>query len=1114
MVSRFSFDVVSHLFHEKAGVRKRLYVAFTALSTLVLLSVSVAVYSSLRVDGAIKRITEESVPLALVSLDLSRKAERIVTAAPALLIVTTLEQQNILFQKMGDDTNNLNALLNLLIEQGFETETVASISRSIDQLRRTIEALNRVVIAGLVIEEQKHQRLTMALKTAEDLEKKLLTWGDSLELKIKKLRRNVDKLADNSSSQKVQLLQLIDAQSIYQEIRDTQTVVPIIKAQFLEVSEAKSQTEIKASVVRVNWSLAKVQRVLALANKERRTAIMKFSRDLQKYLEGSESIPNARRVELQLAAASEKSLQENYALSERFTNAVDRLVKSAEAIMKIANDEAATTQKVTFIILLVLVCAALTSSFLIVTRYIKRNVIARLSALEDSMLAIARGDLEGELPSVGDDELGQMASALTVFRDTAIEVRETNLQEIEEARQRMSDAIENISGGFTLYDADGKLIIFNRTYRDDFYKEIKEYIKTGETFSTIATAAGEKYRKRFPDELTAEKISHRIDKHKNPTGSFIQQLPDNRWVQVDERKLESGGIVSVYTDLTEMKELSLELVKAKEDAENASQAKSAFLATMSHEIRTPMNGVIGMSNLLIQTELSLEQADICETINNSAESLLTIINDILDFSKVEAGKLELDPRRMDLRGCIESVLDLVNIKAAEKGLSLVYIMDPDIPRTIFADNGRLRQILINFLSNAIKFTDKGDIVLSVDLMNRDKDQILTAPGDEYDSICEFVFCIRDTGIGIPEDKINRLFRSFSQVDATTTRKYGGTGLGLAISKSLVELMDGSVRVESKVGEGTAFYFRIRVPAIHHDATDQLAVENPLLFGKKLLFINDNEMLRKVIHLYAGKWGLHVTYTRSIDGKPGYLSEIFEDNDVAIIDEGICSKSGLPVIEEIRTQVKQSNLPIILLGSNALPSDGVDKEFSHPQITARLASPLKPSPLLDILVDVFSLDENKKHHLSRHRKTKLDGNVADRYPLNILLVDDNATNRKLGSMVLKKLGYDPYLAVSGANALDVLKQGKFDLVLMDIEMPDMDGCETTKKIRQLDSEDANVHIIAVTANAMTGDREAYMEAGMDGYISKPMRLDALMDGIKIASHLRSNRREEEYELGAT
>ncbi|OUR75986.1 hypothetical protein A9Q83_16625 [Alphaproteobacteria bacterium 46_93_T64] len=1111
MFSRFSSNGLTLQLLKNGGVRRRLYIAFTALSTLVLLSVGVAIYSSLKVDETIQRITEESVPLALVSLDMSRKAERIVAAAPALLNVTAMDQQGALFRKLEEDTNNLNMLLNVLRRQNFEAETIASIARAIVQLRETIAALNRVVGASLVIKAQKRERMLKAQAVAQKLENRLKTWGNSVEMKIKKLRKEVDEFSSNGTIFRAKVLELIDNQAIYQEIRDTQTVVPTIKAQFLEVSGATTLTEINALVVKVNWSLDKVRRVLALANEENRNTVLSLSSELQKYLTGNGSIPNARRVELQLTAAAEKSLQENYALSDRFTNAVDRLVNSAELIMKAANEERATTQKVTFFILLLLVCVTLASSFLIVTRYIKRNVIARLTALEDSMLAIARGDLERELPAVGDDELGKMARALTVFRDTAVEVRESNLQEIQEARQHMSNAIESISGGFTLYDENDRLILFNRTYRDDFYKEIKEFILTGTAFSTLAKAAGDRYREKFPDDLSAKKIEYRIQRHHNPEGPFLQQLPDNRWVQVDERMLDNGGIVSVYTDLTEMKEMSLELQKAKEAAEIASQTKSAFLATMSHEIRTPMNGVIGMSNLLMQTELSVEQSDICETINNSAESLLTIINDILDFSKVEAGKLELDPRRMDLRECVENVLDLINIKAAEKSLNLVYIMDPDIPRTIFADSGRLRQILINFLSNAIKFTDHGEIVLSVDLVRSERAQTVTVPAEQYDGICEFIFCIKDTGIGIPEDKISRLFHSFSQVDASTTRKYGGTGLGLAISKSLVELMEGNVHVESNIGEGTAFYFKIRVPALLHKITDQLAIENPTLFDKKLLFVNDNEMLRKVVKLHAEKWGIHVTYCASADLELHSLSDKINVCDVAIIDDGIWTKTCFSRIEEIRSQQNLPNLPIILLSSNETLFGRNEIEFSHPKISAHLSSPLKPSPLLDALVDTFSASENRKQNVSQKQKKAFGEDVAKRYPLNILLVDDNATNRKLGSMVLKKLGYDPHLAVDGANALEVLKQRTFDLVLMDIEMPDMDGCETTQRIRKFDGEGANVHIIAMTANAMTGDREAYMEAGMDGYISKPMRMDALMDGIKIASNLRNAKHEKSHEL---
>ena len=371
------------------------------------------------------------------------------------------------------------------------------------------------------------------------------------------------------------------------------------------------------------------------------------------------------------------------------------------------------------------------------------------------------------------DELEQRVDERTIELAHAVD-------EARQARTQLSDAIESVSEGFSLYDAEDRLVLCNNRYSQLLYPGVKDIVIPGTPFELIIRRAAERGLVREAEGRVEEWVAERLEQHRNPSGPHLQQRKDGRWVQVNERNTEDHGTVAVYTDLTD-------LVQAREEAEAANQTKSAFLATMSHEIRTPMNAIIGMTSLLLNTKLSTEQREFTEIIRNSSDALLTIINDILDFSKIEAGKMEMEQQDFSLRQCIEGSLDLVVTKASEKGLDLGYWVDDQIPVSIKGDESRVRQILVNLLSNAVKFTEHGEVVISVDRNPVGSEEDASTP-----SVFELHFTVTDTGIGIPPDRMNRLFQSFTQVDASTSRRYGGTGLGLVISRRLSELMGGTM----------------------------------------------------------------------------------------------------------------------------------------------------------------------------------------------------------------------------------------------------------------------------------------------------------------------------------
>lgn len=1012
------------------GLRSRFLAAFLGISIFAVLSAAIAVWALVLVGRSLEEVTERSVPSALTSLELSRQAERLVSAAPALVAARNAPELVRAQQAVEAGIGDLDALLEELGRGGAATDSVESIAAAADALRANLGRVADLVSTRL---ELQTQRRRLAGAFSRDLSAIQRVISPGLLQMDERVRMIEAALTDPSLDENGRTVLMRDLGEVLLRLLPQQNSQMELTALGDIVTRAE-QTEDPRQVTMLNFPTLRafelVADLAASLPEETGAEVNAQLEALRTLVTGPDGIHAVRIRELDVEAEAERLLSENQILSGQLAEAVDTLVSASAASMAASSIEAQAVRERSFTILVLFATLSLVSSGLISWLFVDRNLLARIGRLRDGMLAIAGGDLRAELPEAGSDEIGRMAQALHVFRDTAVEVEERNLRDIAEARQRLLDAIESISEGFALFDQDDRLVVSNSRYHQMLMGREGSEIPADAAHPDLMRAVVETGRVETGGENPATWVAAAVARHREGEGSLSEEHIGGRWLQLSERRVSGGGTVVTIADISPLKEREQLLEQARDKAMDATRTKSQFLANMSHELRTPLNAIIGLAEMMKEDAEDDELDDYVEPlgrVHSAGKHLLGLINEILDLSKIEAGKLEISAEDVEIADLVRDVHQTGTTLAAKNGNTLVLEAEDNLG-AIHADPMRLRQICLNLLSNACKFTENGTVTL-------------TAGTETRAGVPWVGVRVSDTGIGMTQEQLGRLFQEFSQADATTSRKYGGTGLGLAISRRLAQMMGGDIEVQSTPGVGSAF--TLRLPKTQ-PGSETVEVDRIVALARQLdgpvLVIDDEPAALKIVERILLKEGIRVV--TAADGQQGLDMARAVRPSLITLDVMMPGLDGWGVLQALKADPELAAIPVVMVTI----LDEQNRAFA-----------LGASDYVSKPVDAVRL---------RHALEKLGFEERQ----TALVVDDDPAARAMMRRILEDIGWRVAEAGDGLSGLAALDEHRPSIVLLDLMMPELDGFGFMAALRERPAEDRPRVFVVTAAELSDQDRD--------------------------------------------
>jgi adenylate cyclase len=1022
------------------GLRQRLLLSFIAISGFAVVAAVVGNYAFYAIGKALHQVTEISVPPAIATLEFAQRTERIVAAGPALLAATDNAELASASTSVEKEVEEAARLLNDLPGEGLAAGKLIEIQAVFNQVAVNLGALKSAAQRRIGAADRK---ATLVRDTFEAYNQFRAIWTpkfDELQGNILALQRVLDAAGSSPEERLVALNRLNSAIRDLAPLEHVQQEAAIAFEALVRAAGASTQAALDTIREQVDPSVRRIDDLVSGLDPDVSLALIVPLSRLRTSAIGNSSIMAARQVELETAAEGRRLTVDNSTLSIQLSDAVAALVAGSKSGIATATEQVGFVQRFGSMGLLAVVALSLISSALIVWLYVGRNIVARITALSDRMLALAQGDLKSPLPQGGTDEIGRMAEALGVFRATAVEMEETNLKEIREARTRLTEAIETISEGFSLYDADDKLIVCNSHYQELLASDTGVLVP-GTSFEAILRASTERGLIKDAEGREDAWIAERLARHHAASETHVQRRSDGRWIQVSERKTANGGVVAIYADITELKQREAELAAARDAADAANQTKSSFLANMSHELRTPLNAIIGYSEILQEDAADKgdkEPIDDLQKIESAGRHLLGLINNILDLSKIEAGKMDVFIEAVDIQALAKEVLSIVTPLTDKSGNAIEVICPADIG-SFRSDQTKVKQCLLNLLSNANKFTNKGRLTLTV-------------ARDDNSQVC---FSVADSGIGMTAEQLGRLFEAFSQVDASTTKRFGGTGLGLAITKHFCTMLGGDVTVESTSGMGSTFTIRLPDQAIAPAPALSPAPAAGAAGGRAtVLVVDDEPSVRSLLGKTLEKEGYRVI---SAGNGIEALSLAREHRPQAItLDVLMPQMDGWEALKQLKADAELRDIPVIMV--TVLNERG-------------MAIPLGAADFVTKPVDRQRLAAILREH------------CAGAGGASILVVEDDPPTREALCRSLASMGHAAHPTVNGRSALDWLADHPApSLILLDLLMPEMDGFEFLRELRQRPAF-VDVPVIVVTAKELTAEDVRILTGQTERIIAK-------------------------------